>query len=47
MRRKAMRDDDGWWDAGLHGLGEGVYRVTVFGAGTIEPVTDLVSVAGS
>ena len=46
MRRKAMRDGDGWWEGELHGLGEGVYGVTVFGVCTIEPVTDLVSVAG-
>jgi Lecithin:cholesterol acyltransferase len=36
--------DEGWHVAELGPLPEGVYRVTVFGAGTVEPVTDLVAV---
>ena len=36
--------DDGWHEAELGPLPEGVYRVTVLGAGTVEPVTDLVTV---
>ena len=33
-----------WHEAELGPLREGVYRVTVLGAGTVEPVTDLVTV---
>ena len=36
--------DDGWHEGELGPLPEGVYRVTAFGAGTVEPVTDLVTV---
>jgi pimeloyl-ACP methyl ester carboxylesterase len=35
---------DGWHEAELAPLREGLYRVTVFGAGLVEPVTDLVTV---
>ena len=37
---------DGWHEAELAGLPEGLYRVTVLGAGAVEPVTDLVTVLG-
>lgn len=43
-RRPLTRRDDGWHEAELGPLPEGVYRVTAFGAGTVEPVTDLVTV---
>ncbi len=36
--------DDGWHEAELGPLPEGVYRVTAFGEGAVEPVTDLVTV---
>jgi hypothetical protein len=36
--------DDGWHEAELGPLPEGVYRVTAFGEGSVEPVTDLVTV---
>jgi pimeloyl-ACP methyl ester carboxylesterase len=36
--------DDGWYEAELGPLPEGVYRVTAFGEGPVEPVTDLVTV---
>jgi pimeloyl-ACP methyl ester carboxylesterase len=39
----ALRED-GWYEAELGPLPEGAYRVTAFGAGTVEPVTDLVTV---
>jgi hypothetical protein len=43
-RQPLTRGDDGWYEAELGPLPEGVYRVTAFGAGTVEPVTDLVTV---
>jgi hypothetical protein len=43
-RLPMVRRDDGWHEAELGPLREGVYRVTAFGAGTVEPVTDLVTV---
>lgn len=43
-RRTLAPGDDGWHDAELGPLAEGVYRVTVLGPGTVEPVTDLVTV---
>jgi pimeloyl-ACP methyl ester carboxylesterase len=43
-RRALARKDDGWYEAELGPLPEGVYRVTAFGAGTVEPVSDLVTV---
>jgi hypothetical protein len=36
--------DEGWYEAELGLLPEGVYRVSVFGQGRVEPVTDLVAV---
>jgi len=36
--------DDGWYETELGPLREGVYRVTAFGEGPVEPVTDLVTV---
>jgi pimeloyl-ACP methyl ester carboxylesterase len=36
--------DDGWYEAELGPFPEGAYRVTVFGAGAIEPVTDVLVV---
>jgi hypothetical protein len=35
---------DGWYEAELGPLPEGVYRVTVLGQGAVEPVTELVTV---
>jgi pimeloyl-ACP methyl ester carboxylesterase len=43
-RQPLAPSDDGWHEAELGPLPEGVYRVTAFGAGTVEPVTDLVTV---
>jgi hypothetical protein len=43
-RRQLTRRDDGWHEAELGPLPEGVYRVTVFGAGAVDPATDLVTV---
>jgi pimeloyl-ACP methyl ester carboxylesterase len=43
-RQPLTRSDDGWYEAEVGPLPEGVYRVTAFGAGTVEPVTDLVTV---
>jgi pimeloyl-ACP methyl ester carboxylesterase len=45
-RQPLVARDDGWYDAELGPLPEGVYRVTAFGEGTVEPVSDLVSVLG-
>jgi hypothetical protein len=43
--RKALTPaEDGWYEAELGPLPEGLYRVTAFGAGPVEPVTDLVTV---
>jgi hypothetical protein len=36
--------DNGWYEAELRPLPEGVYRVTAYGEGRVEPVTDLVTV---
>jgi hypothetical protein len=36
--------DDEWHEAKLGPLPEGVYRVTAYGEGLVEPVTDLVTV---
>ena len=36
--------DDGWYEAELSPLPEGLYRVTAYGEGRVEPVTDLVAV---
>ena len=43
-RQRLATADDGWYEAELGPLPEGLYRVTAFGAGPIEPVTDLVTV---
>ena len=43
-RQPLVRRDDAWHEAELGPLREGVYRVTVFGAGSVEPVTDIVTV---
>jgi len=43
-RRPLGRRDDGWYEAELGPLPEGAYRVTAFGAGRVDPVTDLVTV---
>jgi pimeloyl-ACP methyl ester carboxylesterase len=43
-RQPLTRADDGWHQTELGPLPEGVYRVTAFGAGTVEPVTELVTV---
>jgi pimeloyl-ACP methyl ester carboxylesterase len=43
-RQALTRRDDGWHDGELGPLPEGVYRVTAFGPGRVEPVTDLVTV---
>jgi len=45
-RRPLAKRDDGWHEAELGPLAESVYRITVLGGGTVEPVTDLVTVAG-
>jgi pimeloyl-ACP methyl ester carboxylesterase len=43
-RQALTRRDDGWHEGELGPLPEGVYRVTAFGPGRVEPVTDLVTV---
>jgi pimeloyl-ACP methyl ester carboxylesterase len=43
-RQALAAADDGWYKAELGPLPEGLYRVTAFGAGPVEPVTDLVAV---
>jgi pimeloyl-ACP methyl ester carboxylesterase len=43
-RQPLTPTEDGWHEAELALLREGLYRVTVFGAGPVEPVTDLVTV---
>jgi pimeloyl-ACP methyl ester carboxylesterase len=43
-RRQLTRREDGWHEAELGPLPEGVYRVTVFGDGAVEPATDLVTI---
>jgi pimeloyl-ACP methyl ester carboxylesterase len=43
-RQTLAAGDDGWHEAELGPLPEGVYRVTAFGEGPVEPVTDLVTV---
>jgi hypothetical protein len=44
-RQRLREADDGWYEAELGPLPEGLYRVTSMG-GTVEPVTDLVTVVG-
>lgn len=43
VRRPLVQADDGWYEAELGPLPEGVYRVSSLGSG-VEPVTDLVTV---
>ena len=43
-RQTLVPGADGWHEAELGPLPEGVYRVTAFGEGPVEPVTDLVTV---
>jgi hypothetical protein len=43
VRRQLAQADDGWYEAELGPLPEGVYRVTSLGS-SVEPVTDLVTV---
>jgi pimeloyl-ACP methyl ester carboxylesterase len=38
--------DDGWHEAQLGPLAEGVYRLTAFGSGPVEPVSDVFAVLG-
>jgi hypothetical protein len=45
-RKELTLRDDGWHETELARLPEGLYRVTVLGAGAVEPVTDLVTVVG-
>ncbi len=45
-RQQLSKREDGWHEAEIGPMSEGVYRVTVFGAGAVEPVTDLVTVLG-
>ena len=42
--RETLARDEGWHQAELGPLPEGVYRVTAYGEGLVEPVTDLVTV---
>jgi hypothetical protein len=45
VARATLRSSgDGWQSTELAPLPEGAYRVTVFGAGSVEPVTDVVAV---
>jgi len=43
-RQQLASRDDGWYEGELGPLPEGVYRLTAFGADTVEPVTELVTV---
>jgi len=43
-RRTLTARDGNWFEAELGPLPEGVYRVTAFGSGAVEPVSDLVTV---
>jgi pimeloyl-ACP methyl ester carboxylesterase len=43
-RQPLVERDEGWHEAELGPLPEGVYRVTAYGASSVEPVTDLVTV---
>jgi hypothetical protein len=46
VRAKATLEagDEGWYQAELGPFPEGVYRVTAYGEGLVEPVTDLITV---
>ncbi|HZB35212.1 MAG TPA: hypothetical protein VE440_03975 [Gaiellaceae bacterium] len=41
MRRTLQRGEDGWHEAELAPLAEGLYRLTAFGTGAVEPVSDV------
>lgn len=42
VARETMRPaEDGWHEAELRPLQEGAYRLTAFGSGRVEPVTDI------
>jgi pimeloyl-ACP methyl ester carboxylesterase len=43
-RQPLVARDAGWYEAALGPLPEGVYRVTVYGSTSVEPVSDLVTV---
>jgi hypothetical protein len=43
-RQQLAPGEDAWYQGELGPLPEGVYRVTTFGAGSVDPVTDLVTV---
>jgi hypothetical protein len=43
-RQPLAPGDEGWHEAELGPLPEGLYRVTAYGASSVEPVTDLVTV---
>ena len=43
-RQSLTKREDDWYEAELGPLAEGVYRLTVDGAGSVGPVTDLVTV---
>lgn len=43
-RQPLVPGDEGWHEAELGPLPEGLYRVTAYGASSVEPVTDLVTV---
>ncbi len=45
-RQPLLTLDDGWYETDLGPLPEGVYRVTAYGASSVEPVTELVTVVG-
>ena len=43
-RQPLVPRDEGWHEAELGPLPEGLYRVTAYGASSVEPVTELVTV---
>ncbi len=45
-RRTLRLGDDGWHAAELGPLADGTYRLTAFGPGPVEPVTDIFAVIG-
>jgi Lecithin:cholesterol acyltransferase len=48
VARATLREsDDGWHSAEVPPLPEGAYRVTVFGSGMVEPVSDVVVVVSA
>jgi pimeloyl-ACP methyl ester carboxylesterase len=46
-RAPLVPSDDGWQSTELPPLPEGTYRVTVFGSGMVEPVTDVFAVVST